>query len=345
MEEKKPKKKLSMGLIIVISLALAFIVTLSLFFYEDAAYHSTGHSRFEKECFGGEVIQYQGLFWGITHYAPMTSVDEPVAIDGPDIYPLRGRVALSIILISGASWAVLCILTKRFKPVLIAAGSIAVIYFGLIGIRKGTNAWKNTPKEVAYIRITTTDFRPGDVTAIDYPQKVLFFSKAGMDGQYGYLYSEKMSANMISPDKVSKKQLKALIEASRNVRKNTYIHKDKPFTYRIEVCWKTNDGYGSAKVSGFGGYPEGWEEFISIVNEICGEEYLSKTPDTPEFTAQWFTENFGITDADLPNDMTVEDYLTSTGINLKTVSGTYDSSMPYRYNAKRALDMYIENLK
>lgn len=75
------------------------------------------------------------------------------------------------------------------------------------------------------------------------------------------------------------------------------------FTYKV--------GSKEMKVSrhGYEVFPEGWDEFISEVNRICGGDYLTGIGEIQRMDAEFVEEVYGITDDDIVG-CTLEEYLT-----------------------------------
>lgn len=98
-------------------------------------------------------------------------------------------------------------------------------------------------------------------------------------------------------------------------------------------------------VKGYDSLPDGWSEFVSHVNYVCGEEYLTGQGEILEITPEFLAEVFGVTDADVKegtlaelivqNELTILDFAES-GYNMRSEINKYYADLkepliaPYR---------------
>ncbi len=341
----KKKRKLSMPKIILISAIFAVAVTLLWFVIEGSMVKKTGHMPFERVQSGGECIEYMGIFWGRTILTPMTSIDEPVVAQPDIIGYRRPMVFWAIGILFACCWTILTLLTGRWKVILIIFGSAGILFLLVTGIKKAKQAWDETPMSISNVRVYTTDVRSGECVSVDYPWNSVSFVKAREEGPYGKYKTTHLS-QMIKPEDVTKEQFKALLKAGQTVKENSNRNWREDFTYRVEIVYKTRTGYGEIRVNGYGGtYPEGWADLVAIVNELAGGEYLRPDPGTFDLTPEWFTENFGVTDEDLPGALTVEDYLNNHDFRRELFSGLSSSGTTYPYDAEKGLQAYLSRFE
>ena len=342
MKEKnsdKSKKYMSMSKIVIISLLIASAITLIYFVIEGICVYTTGKMPYTRVLWGGDCAEYAGIFWHILELYPMTSMDDPAPSDTIQISFSVMMIFASILFLFIFFWTILCLINRKFKPVIIAYTLAALSFLIIVLTRRSMTSWKDTPVELAYIRIYTTDLRPNEYVTVDYPGSALKFIKAGEDGKYGRLEKDYITQG-INPADVSKEQLNRLLKAAEKVKNNSRTDIQDGYTFYVSIIYKTRDGYDSLKFYGYGGYPEGWNDLVSITNEICGDEYLRENPETAVLTPEWFTENFGITDDDLPDGMTVAEYLDSKKITMKTFSGLTSSGTTFDFDAARIAAEY-----
>ncbi len=319
-ETPKNKKKMNMMVIILLSIFIAFSITAIPFVCEGIYTKIHNRPLFYHEEYGGECFSYEGIFWYVLVLAPLTSGDkEADSSSGPmigyDIEPVM-ICFLSFLLIS---WILLCLINKKFKTLLIVIGSFFALTFVVFIFSNLSKVENDKPIELTSIRIYTSDIVSDHYFTVDYPYEAIKFIKAEEGVKHGTYEVEEINKN-IKPKEVSKEQLKELIKVAKEVKANSDTDRNGEYTYRLEVVYKTHDGYKEIKVTGYNGYPEGWSELVKISNEIFGSDYLSENPEHIVLTPEWFSENFGIKDEDFYGDFTVEDYLEFKEVNMERLS-------------------------
>ncbi|MCR4793018.1 MAG: hypothetical protein K5871_09710 [Lachnospiraceae bacterium] len=334
-------KTMSMKKIVLVSAVLALLITFIYCVIEGIMVHSTGHMPFEQNVIGGECVIYEGVFWRIELMAPLQAVGETAYSGGPKIFLSGKMLIVSVLIIFAVSWTVLCLIGKKIRPVLVTIGTALVIYLLIIVTGKIKTSYDDTPTGLSYLRIYTTDLVSGHYIAVDYPSSVLTFVKAGEDGKYGRIESSSMSRHL-DADELTRDQFKALLNAVTTVRDNGSNDRELGYTYQIVMIYDTHGGRDSIRITGYGGYPEGWSDLVRITNEICGGDYLSEEPETAELTADWYAENFGVSDDDLPEGVSVEDYLRTEHFVIQRFSGVTSGGMTYGFDAEKALNAYLE---
>ena len=175
----RKSKKLKMWQIILISLGIAVALTLGYLAYESIALVTTGLPPIHREQWGGECRIETGLFWSVTILEPMTSIDDPVA-PSPDIRNFRAPMLLvSVLTIFAAAWIILSLINGKWKTVLIAVGAVTACVLLFTGGKKIQKKINETPEKLIKIEIYTTDIRPGQCFAVEYPRNAYYLVKAG----------------------------------------------------------------------------------------------------------------------------------------------------------------------
>lgn len=264
------------------------------------------HSR----SWGGECRVESGLYWTITHLYPMT--DGSQSYTAPE--PVKDFSLLRVLMVTAflavIFFIVLSIINKHVKKLLILIAAVAAVIGAVAGVKMAVKKYNDTPIELCSIEVITSDVHQGVCNSLRYPGSAMYLVPAGSDGnRYGY-YEEIPIEDGISPESVTKEQLDALLKAAREVRNNRDTDFDGDFAFKIYIVYKTREGYDSVTVWGYEGFPEGWAEFADVLNEICGDAYLRENPELVSFSYDWFSENFGITESDLPGGKTLEDMFT-----------------------------------
>ena len=334
----RKSKKLKMWQIILISLGIAVVLTLGYLAYESIALVTTGLPPIHREQWGGECRIETGLFWSVTILEPMTSIDDPVA-PSPDIRNFRAAMLLvSVLTIFAAAWIILSLINGKWKTVLIAVGAVvigALLFWGGKKIQKKIN---ETPEKLIKIEIYTTDIRPGQCFAVEYPRNAYYLVKAGEEGKFGRTETRKLE-NSVSTDDVSKAELNEIIAAVRKVDENSNNNYKEDVAYFVSVHYAQKKGYGTVGAYGYGGYPEGWDELVALTNDLCGGDYLSETPTVQTLTEEWFSETFGIYEEDLPDGVTVDHFMKSQRIDMNFLSGYRNH---YPFDAKKHYESFMD---
>ncbi|MBQ7765833.1 MAG: hypothetical protein IJ397_03195 [Lachnospiraceae bacterium] len=109
-------------------------------------------------------------------------------------------------------------------------------------------------------------------------------------------------------------------------------------TYRIYLHYYDENGVKQSKaVYGYNDFPEGWSEFISRVNTICGDEYLSCEGDIVEVTPEFLTDKFDVTDEDV-KEGTLADVIEQNKLDIFEVTES-------GFNMEFQLEKYYAGIK
>ena len=113
--------------------------------------------------------------------------------------------------------------------------------------------------------------------------------------------------NKIMPDQLTQEQIQFVINYLNN--NSNYIEEGEatPYAYKVVLrAHSEKEGNIYINIKGIDEFPVGWDEFISFINKICGENSL-KSGNIQKVTPQLLTELYGVTNADLQkgnlNDM------------------------------------------
>lgn len=99
--------------------------------------------------------------------------------------------------------------------------------------------------------------------------------------------------NVTARENLSEEDYIYLTEYIMNLEDET-PDRDDVKAYRIYLHYYDENGEEHSKsVFGYNDFPEGWSEFITRVNKICGGDYLSSTGDIVEVTPEFLTDKFG----------------------------------------------------
>ena len=344
--EKKPSKfkRLHMGIIILIAIGSVLLLTTSYSLIESACVHSGHEMPYQRDVWGGECREEVGIFWSVFYLEPMTSIDDPAPSYAPEInFRLRPFLIFNVCG-AFALWLIISLVNRYFKPVIIVVGGLATVFLVIFGIKKFKKAWNDTPVELTSITILTSDVHPGVYNSMFYPHEAFRLVPPGGDVEYGYSVREYMDKNRINmPADIKGKELRRLIDAATKIKENSDKDYNKEFVYKVVVVYATKSGYDSVRVKGYGDFPEGWSDFIKLVNETCGLDYLRENPEPVKFSTEWFSETYGIYDSDLAGDVTVEDYLELSKINLERASNMNSSGDASDFEPGRWIESF--NLK
>lgn len=339
-ENGKNRKKGSMKKAFIISLILSLVITITYLGIETFCVKTGRDMPYQKVDYGGECIEYSGVFWGVTLLAPLTNKDEPSAPSPIITYFSWIRLLLVFLTLAFLIWCVLCVFHRRIKPVLIVIGSIVAVVLVVIGCKRLKKAWDDAPVEISSIMVITSDIHQENYFSLRYPYDASYLVRPGDEGEYGKTAYTHMGQCM-EPQTVTGKQLKALLKAAQSVKEASDTDKKKDFMYYIKVVYKTHEGYGNVQTYGYGAFPEEWATFVRLTNEICGQEYLREQPEPVILTAEWFSETYGFYDKDLPEGASVEHFLSTQKIPMKYICGI-DSSGNYRhYDPTSAIKNYL----
>ena len=152
---------------------------------------------------------------------------------------------------------------------------------------------------------------------------------------------------------ISKKQIKRLLAATEQLKNDSKRERDSnghPFAYTIEIRVKTHGGISTISFDGYNEVPDSWSEFVSVVNEICGENYLSTNPDMVVFSNEWFCDAFGVTESDMPEggnlDRFIETVIGGSKYGIPNISGANDHQFEslIRFDLEREFEYYAQRL-
>lgn len=339
---------------ICVSALASLIITLVLFIIDTIGALSKSHSMLiQREYSGGECVVYRGVGWIVTRLYPMTDSNKGAShnncILNFDFISLLAIFVVAWLII----WLILCILGKSRKTALLVIGSIVACYLIFLGGRKAISNLKDAPQELQSISIYTSDLNSGSYYMIQYPNKAYSFVDAGDHGRYGH--TEDISLN-IQPDKVSKSKLRKLVKAANKLQKDSELSsKSSNFAFRVEIVYKVNgrykyhnkkkERYKSIKFNAYSEYPESWESFASIVNEICGGEYLSMNPEVTELSKEWFCDAYGIYEKDMPSGGNLDEFLFKYIGNIKPMCGINKNGNMSVFNVTKTLNNYKDSLE
>ncbi len=326
-------------MIILIALLIPLIVTTAYSMVESYCVHNGKDMPIQHDVYGGECREEVGIFWSIFYLEPMTSMDDPTPATPPSItfsivQFLKINVGCAFLL-----WVAISLINRYFKPVIIVVGILVTGFLAVFGFKKGKKAWGDIPVELESVTIITSDVHPGIYNSMFYPHEACYLVPAGEGVQYGYLEMEYMGRGQYrDPASIKGKELRAIINKAKKIKENTDTDWDKEFVYKVYVVYKTKSGYESVKTTGYGDFPEGWGDFVRLVNETCGLNYLREDPEAVSLSPEWFSETFGIHDSDLPGDMTVKEYLEKRKITIKNCSGMNASGNIFSFQPGKALE-------
>ncbi len=327
---------------IFFSLVAALAVTLILFGIDTCGALVSSELPISYERPGGDCSVDQGIGWNILHLYPLTAVSDTYTGSTTHV----NFDFLSLVIVFAALWflmfLIICLFTKNIRLLLIIFGSILGIVLLIFIISTVKDAIGDTPTELSSIRIHTSDMHPGSCYAISYPRNVYYFVPAGKAGPYGHTQSETLYLED-DVENISKKQLKQLLNAATELKSETVLKGDKEaFAFRVEIVYKTNDGYGSLKFTGYESFPDSWAGFASEVNSICKNNYLSETPQPVRFSKEWFMESFAISEADMPPEGSLDGFIKYRKIDMETISGINSSGNEYIFDISTELDAYFK---
>ena len=340
-EEKsiKKSKKLKMWQIILLSLAVAVVVTGGYLAFESIFVTVFGVPPIHHQQWGGDCSEEIGVFWSVTRLYPMTSADEPVPAS-PDIKSFHApMLLLSVLAIFAVAWIVLSIINGKKKVVFITIGALAASVLLFYAGKKIQKKINSTPEKLIKIEIYTSDIQPGRYFAVEYPRQVYYLVKAGEEGKYGRTETEKLEYK-VSTEDVTKEQLGEILKAARKVKENSNHDYKQDMAYFVTVQYRQKKGTGTVSAYGYGGYPEGWDELIRLTNNLCGGDYLSTAPEVEPLTEQWFSETFGICENDLPEGVRVEDFLKTQRIEMRSICGYRNH---YTFDAQKYYEAYMKS--
>ena len=342
-EADKPRgqgKKLGIVKIIGISIVVSLFACIAYLTLETICVKTSGNLPIKKTLYGGECIEYNGVFWGITILCPMTSADEPHAAARPIQRFSVIRFAYAILLLSFVI-SLLCI-NRYFKLLLILVGSIAGICLVIVGGQKVIEQWRETPVALTSITVITADLHSGTYNSMSYPKQVSSLVMAGEGQAYGYSKNESIQ-DCISPENMKGKQLQALIKAAKKVKEHTNTDRKKDFAYRIKIIYRTRGGgHKNLQIIGYEAFPEEWGEFIRTLNEACGMHHLRENPEMVTFSKEWFCDTYGIYDRDMPEGLSVDQFIENYGITMQRLCGMNPSSWDYEIiDIEKLLEDYL----
>jgi hypothetical protein len=335
-------KKQSVAKLVGISIMVSLFVNFAYLTLETICVKVSGNLPIKNVLYGGECMEYEGVFGGITILCPMTSSDEPHVSATPILRFSIFNFIGAIILLSFVTWLVLLLINRYFKLALILVGSIAGISLAVIGGKKEIERWEETPVALTSITVITADLHSGVYNSMSYPKQVASLVVAGEGQSYGYSKNESI-ADCISPENMNGKQLQALIKTAQKVKEHTNTDQTKDFAYRFKIIYKTRGGgHKNLQIIGYDSFPEEWGEFIRTINEACGMHHLRENPEMVTFSKEWFCDTYGIHDQDMPEGLSVDQFIEKYNITMQRLSGMNPSSWDYQIlDIQRPLEDYL----
>ena len=315
-EKKEVKikfKDLSMKQIFTRAPLYSLIFNVIYLFFESLCVFAINMPLIHLRMAGGECDQYVGFYWLVTRIYPMTdsSVGSPGVSTDREFSILR--FFLSVMVIAVIILLVMMILNGYKRLILTLFISIAVLIAVIAAARFGINKYNDIPTQLESVLVVTSDLHPGVYNAMYYPEYAAKLIAPGeKDNVYGYskgTYLRANDKNLILPEDVSAKQLKKLLKATEAVRESKRGSSSDGFAYIIIVRYKTKGGREGLRTKGYGAFPEEWAEFVRVLNETCGTDYLREDPKFVPFSYEWFSETYGITEKDLPEGATIEEFI------------------------------------
>ena len=201
--------------------------------------------------------------------------------------------------------------------------------------------------ELYRIEILSSDIHPGVCNSLQYPGHAYSLVPAGAEGnRYGYLDKTLIENGMAVTD-ISREQLDALLDAAKAVKeKRTYRYKGD-IAFWFKITYKTRDGgYGSVTCWCYDEFPEEWADFVRLVNGICGGDYLRENPEIVIYSDEWFSENFGIYEKDLPEGASLAqfmEYKVWVKNDMERFCGNFNGDLR-GFDAEEELNDYLEYL-
>lgn len=94
-----------------------------------------------------------------------------------------------------------------------------------------------------------------------------------------------------------------------------------PLAYKIEMIYTDKDSsVHEIKKEGYGGFPSNWDTIVQLVNDVAGQPgVVNNSKDIVTIDADYVEKNFGITNADLPEGITVDDLINNVPLTYETL--------------------------
>ena len=117
---------------------------------------------------------------------------------------------------------------------------------------------------------------------------------------------------------------------------NVLGSEDEPLAYEIYLTYYDSEGVErDLRKNGYGGFPDNWKEIVKLVNEVTpGHKNVTDSTEIVTIDADFLRRNFDANDSMLPEGMTLEEYVSDTGLTYKDVFGSY-------YNIEIKLNDYV----
>ncbi|MCR5011783.1 MAG: hypothetical protein K6A72_05525 [Lachnospiraceae bacterium] len=336
-ENKNKRKHLGIPLVILISIAVSLILNGSYLGLETACIKSGRNMPIQRELWGGDCIEYVGLYWTRVILTPATSVDDPAPPARDEQYFYMRSFILYTVMLACGLWIILSLVNRHFKAVLIVVGSVLFIWGGFNLWKKLKKMSDETPVRLHNMTIVTSDLHPGVYNKMWYPHCASYLVPADKDNRYGYSAYEYMD-DYIAPEEIEGADLMRIINTAKAVKENTNTDRKDDFAYYVKIVYETRGGHDSIRIDGYGSFPEEWDEFIKTVNETCGVDYLREDPELQKYSDEWFSETYGIYDSDLPEGMNVEQFVTNYKIDMKRISGLSTSGDYWDFVPEKILE-------
>lgn len=334
------------------SALIALIITLVLFGIDTVgALSSSRDMLIQHEEWGGECSVTKGIGWQVLRFFPMSTPNNP-APSSPsklsfDFISLVRVFVCALVLSLVISSIVACIYKKKFKWLLISCGSVAAIALLYFVGSKALDKFNQSPTGIEYIEVYTADINPGEYYTVLYPDVAYSLIPPDGNNEFGYCFETPLK---IPVDKqVSKEQISRLTTAAEQLKSDSVRSgKGQPFAYKVDISISTrksdrnprNGGFIHYSFSGYNEVPESYKEFALIVNEICGGDYLSTNPQMADFNTEWFSKTFGVTEDDIPEGGSLDEFVASIVNGIENISGSDSHGSPKPFDPKLSLQIY-----
>ena len=340
----KPQKKLRKGIgmlaVVLLSIGLSLIVNGVYLGIETACVKAGKKMPYEKIVYGGDCYECRGVYWSILHLVPMSPVDKPIAPSIPKASFSFVKFGILTLALAFLLWIILSLVNRYFKPVIVVVGSVSIISLSIFGYKKVRASWEKTPDHLIAVTIITADVHPGVTSAMRLPGGTLTLAAPGEAGAYGYLKKEKLT-DAIDPATIRGNDLKTLISATKELEEHSNPNKKDGFAYFVRVEYAKKKGIGQTYVFGYGDVPAEWSDYIHTVNQILQTDYIREEPEIGHLTGEWFTETYGVTENDLPEGKSVDDFLTEYRLEMQNACGMNNQWRPFEFRAEKVLEDYL----
>lgn len=207
--------------------------------------------------------------------------------------------------------------------------SMAIVLFSLVLLAgcksSGQNASQKT-NQIYNLNIVSAVENEDMIYHVWYPDTYYAFDQANMKCA-GY----KMS-NATQPENMDMTDFTYITEYVENLPENNNFSSNK-VAYKITMNYYDASGKShSVFVKGYDELPDGWNDFIDKVNQICGDTYLAGEGEIATVTPEFLQQAFGVTDEDVYIG-TLEDLIIDGKLELDDVAD-------FDFNMRNELDSY-----